>query len=95
VADAAMLDRSIAAAVAKHKSMFFSEKNTAGELIDYVAAVSGGLRLVPDRKTLSSLSLDYERMLEDGLLLDDAEPFEELIQQCRALETRANRPAPI
>ena len=93
VADAAIGDRSLAAAVAKHKSMFFSEKDTAGELIDYGAAVSGSLRLVPDDKALSSLSSDYERMLDDGLLLDDADPFEKLINQCRALEARANKPA--
>jgi hypothetical protein len=69
----------------------FPEKNSAGELIDYVAAVSGGLRLVPNEKALTSLSLDYARMLEDGLLLDDAEPFQELLDQCRALEARVNR----
>ncbi len=93
VADAAIHDRALAAAVAKHKSMFFSENNTAGELIDYVAAVSGNLRLVPHDKALSSLSRDYESMLEDGLLFDDAEPFEKLMNQCRALEARANNPA--
>jgi len=93
VADAAIRDRALAAAVAKHKSMFFSEKNPAGEWIDYVAAISGRLQLVPDNKALSSLSLDYERMLEDGLLFDDAEPFEKLMNQCRALEARANKPA--
>ena len=49
--------------------------------------------LVPDHKALFRLSLDHERTLEDGLLFDDAEPFEKLINQCRALETRANRPA--
>ena len=92
-ADAAIRDHSLAAAVAKHKSMFFSEKNAVGELIDYVAAVSGGLRLVPDDKALTNLSLDYERMLEDGLLFEDAEPFEMLMNQCRALEARANKPA--
>ena len=93
LADAAIRDRSLAAAVAKHKSMFFSEKNAVGELIDYVAAVSGGLRLVPGDKALADLSPDYESMLEDGLLFEDAEPFEMLMNQCRALEARANKPA--
>ena len=92
VADAAIPDRALATAVAKHKSMFFSEKNAGGELIDYIAAVSGGLRLVPGDKALASLSRDYESMLEDGLLFDDAEPFEKLMNQCRALEARANKP---
>ncbi len=93
VADAAIRDRSLAAAVAKHKSIFFSEKNAVGELIDYVAAVSGGLRLVPRDKALSNFSLDYQRMIEDGLLFEDVEPFEMLMNQCRALEARANKPA--
>lgn len=92
VANAAIADRALALAVAKHKSMFFSEKNAAGELIDYVAAVSGGLRLVPSDEALASLSLDYARMIDDGLLFDDAESLEKLLDQCRALEIRANRP---
>lgn len=91
MADAAVADRALALAVAKHKSMFFSEKNSAGALIDYVAAVSGGLRLVPGDKALTSLSLDYARMLDDGLLLGEAEPFEKLLEQCRDLEARANK----
>lgn len=91
ITDAAIADRALALAVAKHKSTFFSEKNAAGELIDYVAAVSGGLRLAPAGKALTSLSLDYDGMLSDGLLLGDAEPFEELLERCRDLETRANK----
>lgn len=91
MADAALADRALALAVAKHKAMFFSEKDSAGALIDYVAAVSGGLRLVPDGKALASLSLDYARMLDDGLLPADTEPFETLLEQCRDLEARANK----
>lgn len=89
----AIMDRALALAVANHKSIFFSEKNVAGEWIDYVAAVSGGLRLVPGDHALTSLSLDYARMLDDGLLLDEAEPFDQLLDQCRDIETRANKPA--
>ena len=44
-------------------------------------------------EALTNLSLDYKRILEDGLLFDDAEPFEMLLNQCRALEARANKPA--
>jgi hypothetical protein len=91
IADAAVADRTLALAVAKHKSMFFSEKDSAGAPIDYVAAVSGGLQLVPGDKALTSLSLDYARMLDDGLLPADVEPFETLLEQCRDLEARANK----
>ena len=90
-ADAAIADRTLADAVAKHKSMFFSEKNVSGAMIDYGAAVSGGLQLVPGEEALTSLSLDYARMLDGGLLPADAESFETLREQCRDLEARANR----
>lgn len=90
MADAAMADKALALAVAKHKSMFFLERDSSGESIDYVAVVSGGLRLIPSGQALASLALDYARMLDDGLLPDGAEPFEELLGQCRALEARAN-----
>jgi hypothetical protein len=90
IADTAIADRALALAVAKHKSMFFSEKDSAGPLIDYIAAVSSGLRLVPGNDALTSLSIDYARMLDDGLLLGEAEPFEKLIDQCRDLEARIN-----
>ena len=91
IADTAIADRVLALAVAKHKSMFFPEKTAAGESIDYTAAVSGGLQLVPSDKALASLSLDYAGMLDDGLLMGDAEPFETLLERCRDLETRVNK----
>lgn len=90
IADPAIGNRTLALAVAKHKSMFFSEKTAAGEWIDYVAAVSGALQLVPSDMALASLSLDYSKMLDDGLLMGDAEPFAQLLEQCRDLEARAN-----
>ncbi|MBM3795180.1 MAG: nucleotidyl transferase AbiEii/AbiGii toxin family protein [Acidobacteria bacterium] len=90
-ADAAIADRTLADAVAKHKCMFFSEKNVSGAMIDYGSAVSGGLQLVPGEEALTSLSLDYARMLDGGLLPADAESFETLREQCRDLEARANR----
>ena len=92
IADAAIADRTLALAVARHKSVFFAEKSPSGHAIDYAAAVSGGLRLVPGDGALASLSIDYERMVEDGLVLDDSESFDELMEQCRGLQTRANRP---
>ncbi len=91
MADAAIADRALALAVVKHKSIFFSEKNAAGGVIDYFAAISGRLQLVPSETALAGLSLDYERMLDDGLLPGDPEPFESLLEQCRDLEARANK----
>ena len=91
VVTTAIANRALALAVARHKAVFFAEKNSDGDPIDYEAAVSGALQLVPDDKALESLSLDYVRMVEDGLLFDEAEPFDELLDHCRELQERANR----
>jgi hypothetical protein len=86
-AGSAIVDHALALAVAKHKAMFFPEKTSEGKYIDYVAAVSGGLQLVPRDRTLDSLSQDYDRMVQDGLLFDKAESFDDLMEQCRDLES--------
>ena len=88
-ADAAIKDKALALAVAKHKSVFFAEKNTLGEVIDYHAAITGGLQLVPDEGALGKLEADYQHMINDGLLLDDAEPFDALLERCRAIQQKA------
>src|ERR1700678_3690296 len=91
IAKSAIADLPLATTVARHKAIFFAEKNSQGTAIDYEAAVSGGLMLVPDGKALDSLSIDYARMVDDGLLLDEAEAFDELLEQCRELQERVNR----
>ena len=88
--DAAIADRALGTAVADHKTMFFAEKSPQGELIDYQAAVSGDLQLVPDVGALAMLASDYQHMVDDGLFLDDAEPFEALLQRCRVIQQKAN-----
>ena len=93
-AEAAIADKALAQAVADHKSVFFAEKNTQGDVIDYHAAVSGGLQLVPDDGALATLAADYQHMVDDGLFLDDAEPFETLLERCRAILRKANAKQP-
>lgn len=56
-------DRAIAVQVAEHKSMYFAEKDAAGQWVDYVAAVSGGLQLIPEGDSLTALADDYAAML--------------------------------
>jgi hypothetical protein len=92
LADTAIADQALAQAVADHKSVFFAERNPQGEVIDYHAAVSGGLQLVPDDGALAKLAADYQHMVNDGLLLDEAEPFEALMERCRAIQVKANAP---
>jgi hypothetical protein len=65
-------------------------KGHAGNPIDYAAAVSGALQLVPDAEALKALEADYRKMADDGILLGDAEPFADLMKRCADLERRAN-----
>lgn len=90
LATTAFADRNLAQAVARHKSIFFAENATDRERIDYAAAVNGGLRLIPDGDALKALEEDYLQMVEDGLLLEEAEPFETLMARCADIATRAN-----
>jgi len=89
-ADSAAKDRESAHAVAGHKSIFFAESMPDGALIDYCAAVTGALDLAPSGDARKTLAEDYPRMVEDGLLLDDAEPFDALLQHWQALALKVN-----
>jgi hypothetical protein len=88
--DHAIQARDIAEAVALHKSAFFIEKDSAGNRIDYTAAVRGGLCLVPEEQAKEALRTDYQRMVDDGLLMEDAEPFDHLIEACGKIQVKAN-----
>ncbi|MGE0371008.1 MAG: nucleotidyl transferase AbiEii/AbiGii toxin family protein [Gammaproteobacteria bacterium] len=89
-AEAAFANRGLADAVATHKSVFFVEKAADRQIIDYGAAVNGHLQLVPDGDAMEVLENDYGRMVDDGLLLQDAEPFATLMRRCAELAERAN-----
>ena len=90
IAATALADRSLARSVARHKSMFFREKDSSGNWIDYEAAVLGGLQLVPCDNAREALDDDYRAMLSDGMLPNESEPFETLIERCADIEARAN-----
>ena len=89
-ADRALADQPLASSVARHKAIFFREKDTAGNWISYPDAVSGALQLVPRGAAREVLAEDYRSMVRSGLLPDDAEPFKELMDACAGLERRAN-----
>lgn len=89
-AAAAFADRELANAVARHKTMFFAEKAADRSQIDYAAAVNGGLQLVPVGDGAKALAEDYARMVDDGLLLEEAEPFDALMAHCADIAARAN-----
>ena len=90
LATVAIADRELAQAVARHKAMFFAEKGADRTAIDYAAAVHGGLQLVPAGAAAVALAEDYVRMVDDGLLLEEAEPFDALMDRCGDLAARAN-----
>ena len=90
IAASALTDRALALAVARHKAMFFAEKDARGGSIDYEAAVSGGLQLIPSGAAHAVLADDYARMLADGMLLDENESFDVLMERCAVIEARAN-----
>ena len=87
---AALADRSLAMAVARHKSMFYRANDAKGNVIDYEAAVAGDLQLVPDGSAYDALADDYARMVSDGMLLEGAESFDDLMRRCADLQARAN-----
>jgi hypothetical protein len=86
-------DRVVARAVADHKSHFFSEKDVDGRVIDYIAAVEGGLQIVPDDAAREALAMDYTKMLEDEVMVGDALPFDELMTACAEVAQQANEAA--
>jgi hypothetical protein len=89
-AQAAFDDPGLAREVAEFKTRFFREKDRNGNPIDYTAAVSGDLQLVPGAEPLKELEADYKKMADDGILLDDAEDFATLMKRCAELAQRAN-----
>lgn len=90
ITNSAIAARDLTKSVAQHKSMFFAEKAADRTPIDYEAAVDGGLRLAPSGEGKAALEQDYARMLEDGLLLDEAETFDELLARCEKIQDKAN-----
>ena len=91
IASKSLADRTLALSVARHKAMFFREKDAEGSWIDYETAVSGELQLVPHGPAYEALADDYGRMLSDGMLLDDEERFEALMERCADVQARANQ----
>ena len=92
-AAAVISNRTVATAVARHKSYFFNEKDADGQAIDYVAATTGHLRIVPESEAKAALAKDYAAMLADEVMVADALSFDELLEACADLEAKVNRAA--
>lgn len=84
-------DRAVATTVSQHKSHFFIEKDASGQIIDYAAATTGHLKIVPEGEARAALAKDYAAMLADEVMVGDALPFDELLKACFDLESAINR----
>lgn len=81
----------LALQVATHKSVFFAEKDVDGQRIDYQAAVSGSLQLVPAGGALDALAQDYWAMEADGLLGSAPPHFDQVMAVCQQVQEQLNR----
>jgi hypothetical protein len=45
---------------------------------------------VPEGQAREALRTDYQRMMDDGLLMEDAKPFDHLIEVCGKIQAQAN-----
>lgn len=90
---AVIADRTVAIAVARHKSYFFIEKDADGQAIDYIAATTGHLKIVPEGEAKAALARDYAAMLADEVMVGNALSFDVLLKACSDLEARVNRAA--
>ena len=86
----AFADRDLAVSVARHKSIFFPEKDADGNRIDFEMSVRGGLQLVPTGEAYNLLADDHEAMVRAGMLFNDPETFENIMERCADIEARAN-----
>jgi hypothetical protein len=71
--------------------MFFAERAADRSPIDYAARSAGACAFVPAGDAPKALEQDYARMVEHGLLLDDAAVFGVLMARCADIAARANR----
>ena len=86
-------DKSVALAVADHKSFFFLEKDANGGVVDYHSAVTGKLRIVPEGVARDALQEDYAAMIGDAMLLSDPLSFDQLMLACTDIQERVNQVA--
>nr|WP_251372202.1 nucleotidyl transferase AbiEii/AbiGii toxin family protein [Rheinheimera oceanensis] len=86
-----LADHQVATDVARHKSLFFIEKDSDGQVIDYAAATTGQLKIVPEGEAKAALEKDYAAMLADEVMVGNALPFDRLLEICSDLETKINR----
>ena len=91
ITEKALADRELALEVARHNASFYFENDVHGQRIDYRAAVTGDLQLVPDGALLALLAGDYANMVGVGMLLGEEESFSTLMERCADIQNRLNQ----
>ena len=71
----------------------FIEKDADGQVIDYLPATTGHLKIVPEGEAKTALAKDYAAMLADEVMVGNAVSFHELLEACADLETKVNKAA--
>jgi Nucleotidyl transferase AbiEii toxin, Type IV TA system len=89
--DSAIERPDIAKQVSDYKSKFFQAKDHDQKPIDYSAATTGHLVLVPTGSILAEVTSDYDKMVQDRLFLGDPGPFERTLERCRSIAARVNQ----
>ena len=90
VGEKAIEDRALAKQVADHKEDFWRSRDSANQPIDYRAAISGSLQLVPTGEAYIALEADYAAMLNSGMLRGDPPKFNELLGRIAVLQEQCN-----
>jgi hypothetical protein len=84
--DEALADSAIGEDVALHKGLFFIEPG-----VDYVAAVRGGLNIIPTGDPLATLKADYKLMVESNMFMEvEPDTFDEIIASCQSIQDKVN-----
>lgn len=65
---------------------FFIEKDATGQVIDYAAATTGHLKIVPEGEAQTSFAKDYAAMLANEIMVGDALSFDELMDACTHIQ---------
>jgi hypothetical protein len=85
IGDNALADRGLLANVVKHKKVFYNASYAS-----YDACLAGQIRLLPDEAVISSLRVDYQRMVDAGMFIGEPPTFEAIVDRLRTLEMAVN-----
>ena len=90
ISDKAIADPQLIENVIMDERHFYRENDRDGNVIDYDAALSGGISLVPTGKAYDALANDYSEMCDANIIQSNHVPFDTLMGRISDLENRMN-----